>query len=83
MTYCNYQKKYYLSEELRKTLTKKAMTYHEIKFTKNPDFKDLFAWAKVYYIQYDLSANGCYNIVPELQGNGKINTVWLGKGCVN
>lgn len=58
-------------------------TYHEIKFSETPLFKDLWEIAKEFYVQKDLSARGCYNIVPELKGNGKINYVFLGKGRVN
>ncbi|MCC7356799.1 MAG: hypothetical protein IT410_04295 [Candidatus Doudnabacteria bacterium] len=57
--------------------------YHEIQFIETPDFKHLFEIAKEFYVQKDLSAPGCYSIVPELSGNGKINYVFLGKGRIN
>ena len=50
------------------------MTYTKIQFFKCPTYKDLFEFAKDFYIQYDLTANGCYSIILELKGNGKVNT---------
>lgn len=51
--------------------------YTKIQFFDCPTFKDLFEMAKEYYIQYDITANGCYSIILELKGNGKVNRINL------
>jgi hypothetical protein len=54
------------------------MTYHKIKFFKEPSFSEIMEIRNLYYVIQDISAEGGYSIVLELSANGRINKTMYG-----
>lgn len=48
--------------------------HHTIRFSHCPTFAEVREICKAFYVVRDLSAEGCYAIIPELTANGKVNT---------